>query len=106
MPPDPSIVLLEEVNEEPYRIDRMLTQLLRAGWFTGAAGIALGSWTDCGDPDEVADVIQDLLAGLGLPLVADLGFGHLPGQLTIPLGTHARLDADLGALTLSEPALR
>jgi muramoyltetrapeptide carboxypeptidase len=106
VPPDSSIVLLEEVNEEPYQIDRMLTQLMRAGWFTGVAGIALGSWTDCGEPDRVADVITDLLTGLGLPLVADLGFGHLPGQLTIPLGVHARLDADLGALTLTEPALR
>ncbi len=106
VPPDSSIVLLEEVNEEPYQIDRMLTQLMRAGWFTGVAGIALGSWTDCGEPEPVADVITDLLAGLGLPLVADLGFGHLPGQLTVPLGVHARLDADLGALTLTEPALR
>jgi len=105
-PPDDAIVLLEEVNEEPYRLDRMITQLLCAGWFTGVAGIALGSWTGCGEPSEVYAVLADLLGGLGLPTVWELGFGHCPGQLTIPLGVEATLDAEAGTLTLTEPALR
>lgn len=105
VPPDGSIVLLEDVNEEPYQVDRMLTELLRAGWFTGATGIALGSWTGCGEPAEVRAVVTDLLAGLGIPMVWDLGFGHCPGQLTIPLGAKATLDGDLCTLTLHEPAL-
>jgi muramoyltetrapeptide carboxypeptidase len=105
-PPDGAIVLLEDVTEEPYRLDRMLTQLLRAGWFTGVAGIALGSWTDCGEPSDVYTVVADLLGGLGIPMVWELGFGHIPGQLTIPLGVEATLDADAGTLTLTEPALR
>jgi muramoyltetrapeptide carboxypeptidase len=105
-PPDDAIVLLEDVNEEPYQLDRMLTQLLRAGWFTGVAGIALGSWTGCGEPSDVYDVLADLVGGLGIPTVWDLGFGHIPAQLTIPLGVEATLDADAGTLTLAEPALR
>jgi len=104
--PDGSIVLLEDVNEEPYQIDRMLTQLLRAGWFTGVAGIALGSWSGCGEPADVHAVLADLLGGLGIPMVWELGFGHVPAQLTIPLGIEATLNADAGTLTLAEPALR
>jgi muramoyltetrapeptide carboxypeptidase len=106
IPPDESLVLLEDVNEEPYRVDRMLTQLLRAGWFTGATGIALGSWKGCETNDEIRDVFTDLLVGLGIPVVWELGFGHCPDQLTIPLGAVATLDADQGTLTLAEPALR
>ncbi|WP_285470157.1 S66 peptidase family protein [Actinokineospora globicatena] len=104
-PPDGAILLLEDVNEAPYRVDRMLTQLLRAGWFTGVSGVALGSWAGCGRPEEVYSVIEDLLGGLGLPMVWELGFGHCPGQLTIPLGAEAVLDADDGTLTVTEAAL-
>jgi muramoyltetrapeptide carboxypeptidase len=105
VPPDGSLVLLEEVNEEAYRVDRMLTQLLRSGWFTGVSGVALGSWTGCDTLDDVRDVVTDLLVGLGIPVVWELGFGHCPDQLTIPLGVEATLDADQGTLTLVEPAL-
>jgi muramoyltetrapeptide carboxypeptidase len=105
VPPDGSIALLEDVNEEPYQVDRMLTQLLRSGWFTGVTGIALGSWTGCGEPAEVRAVVTDLLVGLGIPLVWEFGFGHCPDQLTIPLGAQATLDGDLCTLTLAEPAL-
>jgi muramoyltetrapeptide carboxypeptidase len=105
VPPDESLVLLEDVNEEPYQVDRMLTQLLRSGWFTGATGVALGSWTGCGTLDEVREVVADLLVGLGIPVVWELGFGHCPDQLTVPLGARATLDADQGTVTLTEPAL-
>lgn len=104
-PPEDTILLLEDVHEEPYQVDRMVTQLLRAGWFTGVTGIALGSWTGCGEPAEVYAVLMDLLGGLGIPMVWELGFGHVPGQLTVPLGVVATLDADAGTLTLAEPAL-
>ena len=106
VPPDGSIVLLEDVHEEPYQVDRMVTQLLRSGWFTGATGIALGSWTGCGELSEVYDVATDLLAGLGIPLVWEMGFGHCADQLTVPMGARATLDGDLCTLTLAEPALR
>jgi muramoyltetrapeptide carboxypeptidase len=103
--PENAIVLLEDVDEAPYRLDRLLTQLLRAGWFTGVRGIALGSWVRCGEPSQVYEVMSDLLGSLGIPAVWELGFGHCPGQLTVPLGVPARLDADNGTLTVLSPAL-
>jgi muramoyltetrapeptide carboxypeptidase len=98
------LVVLEDVAEPPYRIDSMLTQLLRTGWFDGAAGIVLGSWTNCG-PEAVATVVERLTP-LGVPMVSGLPFGHGAPQLTVPLGVEAELDADAGTLTLRQPALR
>jgi muramoyltetrapeptide carboxypeptidase len=105
-PPPGAILLLEDVTEDPYRLDRIITQLLRAGWFDDVAGIALGSWTSCGDLADVRAVMTDRLAGLGVPIGWELGFGHCQGQATIPLGVHAELDADAGTLTILEPALQ
>ncbi|KAF0646464.1 hypothetical protein K701_28780 [Streptomyces fradiae ATCC 10745 = DSM 40063] len=100
------LLLLEDVGEEPYRIDRMLTQLLRAGLLDGLAGVALGSWAECGPYEEVRAVLRDRLGGLGVPVVEELGFGHGAPALTVPLGVPAVLDADAGTLTVEVPALR
>lgn len=100
------LLLLEDVGEEPYRLDRILTQLLRAGRFDGVTGIALGSWEECGPYAEVRATLVDRLAPLGVPVVERLGFGHSPTALTMPLGVLATLDADAGTVTLDEPALR
>lgn len=94
------ILLLEDIGEEPYRIDRMLTQLLRAGWLDGVAGIALGSWRDCGPYEQVRAVLADRLGGLGVPIVEELGFGHCETSLAVPLGVPVVLDADAGTLTV------
>jgi muramoyltetrapeptide carboxypeptidase len=99
-PPPGAILLLEDVTEDPYRLDRIVTQLGRAGWFDRVAGIALGSWTECGPLDEVRALMIDRLAALGVPIGWELGFGHCPGQASIPLGVEAELDADAGTLTL------
>lgn len=100
------IALLEDVTEEAYRLDRILTQLLRAGWFDGVAGIALGSWVDCEPHVDVRSLALDRLGGLGVPVVWDLGFGHCPSQLTVPLGVTVELDAGAGTLTVIDPPLR
>jgi len=97
------IVLLEDLEEDLYRLDRMLTQLLRAGWFDGVAGVALGSWVDCGD--GVRELVLDRLGPLGVPIAWELGFGHCTPALSVPLGVTATLDADAGTLTLAAPAL-
>ncbi|MFI1398288.1 LD-carboxypeptidase [Streptomyces sp. NPDC020681] len=99
------LLLIEDVEEEDYRLDRILTQLLRSGWLEGVAGIALGSWAQCGPYDRIRAVLLDRLGGLGVPVVEELGFGHGEPALTMPLGVAAVLDADAGTLTLDEPAL-
>jgi muramoyltetrapeptide carboxypeptidase len=99
-PPHGAIAVIEDVNEDPYRIDHFLTHLLRTQWFDNIAGIALGSWHDCGTPDTVLDVVTDRLTPLGIPLVHDLGFGHGPHQLTLPLRAQATLDAHTPTLTI------
>nr|WP_277605563.1 LD-carboxypeptidase [Glycomyces sp. L485] len=100
------ILLLEEIEEAGYRLDRYLTQMRRAGRFDGVAGIALGSWTDCGPVDEVRAVLVDRLGDLGVPVVEDFGFGHCSPSWTVPLGVPAVLDADAGTLAFDVPALR
>ncbi|MFD3531724.1 LD-carboxypeptidase [Streptomyces sp. NPDC058664] len=100
------LLLLEDVGEEPYRLDRVLTQLLRSGWLDGVTGIGLGSWAECGPYEEVRAVLADRLGGLGVPVVEEMGFGHSTTALTVPLGVPGTLDADEGTLTLDVPALR
>lgn len=99
------LLLLEDVGEEPYRLDRILTQLLRSGWLDGVAGVGLGSWEECGPYEDVRAVLVDRLGGLGIPVVEELGFGHSGTALTVPLGVPAVLDAETCALTLDVPAL-
>ncbi|MEU9295066.1 LD-carboxypeptidase [Streptomyces sp. NPDC048266] len=100
------LLLLEDVGEEPYRIDRVLTQLLRSGWLDGVAGVCLGSWAECGPYEEVRALLADRLGGLGVPVVEEMGFGHGATALTMPLGVPGTLDAEQGTLTLDVPALR
>ena len=98
------VAVLEDVAEPAYRIDSMLTQLLRTGWFDGVAGIVLGTWVDCGD--GAVETVVERLAPLGVPLMSGLPFGHGVPQLTVPLGVEAELDPAAGTLILAQPALR
>jgi muramoyltetrapeptide carboxypeptidase len=97
------IVVLEDITEPAYRLDNLLTQLLRSGWFDGVRGIVLGTWVDCGD--DALDTVCSRLQTLGVPLLAGLPFGHGVPQLTVPLGVEAELDAEAGTLTMTVPAL-
>ena len=92
-----AILLLEDVSEEPYRVDRMLTHLLRSGLLTGVAGIAIGQFTECG---EVAGVLAERLGPLGVPILGGLPVGHGEQHVAVPLGTRAVLDTDAGTLTV------
>ncbi|MGF1430905.1 S66 peptidase family protein [Kitasatospora sp. LaBMicrA B282] len=100
-----SILLLEDVNEHPYRLDRILSQLTRSGALDGVRGVALGSWEGCGAPGRIRNVMLERLGPLGVPILWELGFGHGRSTLTVPLGLPAVLDADAGTLTLDLPAL-
>ena len=93
------VLFLEDVGEAPYRVDRLLTQLLQSGWLDGVAGIALGSWDGCGD--DVEETLAERLVPLGVPILAGLAVGHGRPQLTIPLGAEVTVDADAGKLLLA-----
>ncbi|GAA3953883.1 LD-carboxypeptidase [Streptomyces marokkonensis] len=99
------LLCLEDVGEETYRLDRYLTQLLRAGRLDGVAGVLFGSWHACEPYERLRPMLADRLGGLGVPVVEDFGFGHCEGALTVPFGVTAELDADAGTLTLDRPAL-
>ncbi len=104
---DGAILLLEEVEEPPYKVDRMLTHLRRAGALGKVAGIAVGQFTRCADgwPVTVAEVLTERLGDLGVPVLGGLPVGHGYGQLTVPVGVPATLDVAAGTLTV-EPAVR
>jgi muramoyltetrapeptide carboxypeptidase len=95
------IVVLEDVDEAPYRIDRLLTQLLRSGWFDAVRGIVVGEFTDCGPHDQVDGVLEDRLAPLGVAMVKGLDAGHTDTMVSVPLGVAATLDTDRRSLTLN-----
>ncbi|MFD5400462.1 S66 peptidase family protein [Streptomyces griseorubiginosus] len=99
------LLLIEDVGEQPYRVDRVLTQLLRTGWLDGVRGVVLGSWESCGPYHVLRTVLAERLGGLGVPVVEEFGFGHCEGALTVPFGVAAELDTEAGTLTLDEPAL-
>ena len=98
------ILLLEDVNEEDYRIDRMLTQLRRSGYLDGVAGIVAGTFTGCGPPEAIQDILAERLGSLGVPMIAWANVGHGGQFQTFPYGIAAELDADAATLRLLEPA--
>lgn len=108
------VLFLEEVGEEPYRIDRWLTHLVLTGKLSSCAGIVLGKFTDCGPRDfqpsfngtwTWQEVAADRFGKLGVPVLSGLLFGHVADKATLPLGVLAQLDADAKTLTLLEPAV-
>jgi muramoyltetrapeptide carboxypeptidase len=105
-----SLLFIEEVNEEPYRIDRWMTQLDLAGGLDKAAGVMIGICENCGPQgngssltlDETFDVH---LQPLHVPAVTGYSIGHIRSQFTIPVGVRATLDTAAQTLTLLEPAV-
>ncbi|MFI5845145.1 LD-carboxypeptidase [Catenuloplanes sp. NPDC051500] len=98
---DGAILVFEDVNEAPYRYDRMLTQLIRSGALNGLAGVAIGQLTDvAGEAASAAAVIAERLHTLDVPVVGGLRIGHGNGHLTVPIGAHATIDAAAGTLSV------
>jgi muramoyltetrapeptide carboxypeptidase len=95
------VVVFEDRGEAPYRIDRMLTQMRLAGVLDGVRAVVLGDFTDCGKEADLWRVFEDLLADLGVPVVAGSGIGHGPRNLTWPLGLPVRLDAARAVLEVA-----
>ena len=100
------VLVLEDVGEEPYRIDRMLTQWRTSGVLEGVAGIGLGRFRWKQDdvlPGDLTmdEVLQERLGSLGVPLVAGLPVGHGQPNLALPQGRLAHLDGQRGSLALA-----
>jgi len=100
------ILFIEDIGEEPYRIDRMLTQMISAGQFKNVKGIALGVFAGCHRKDEnsltLEAVIRDRIGDLNIPAVYGFSFGHIDHQCTFPIGANAVLDAASNSVKLLE----
>lgn len=108
------IVFIEDIGESPYRIDRMLTQLLLSGKLQEAKGLMLGNFKDCEADPESADfpdsfslieVFEERFKELDIPIVVGMPFGHIRDNGVIPLGVDAELNANEGTLSLLGPAV-
>ncbi len=93
-----AILLLEDVGEPAYRIDRMISQLAAAGVLDDLAGLAVGTFVGCTDPERLDAVLADWASRLGVPACRDLPVGHGAACVPVELGLEYRLDADGGEL--------
>jgi muramoyltetrapeptide carboxypeptidase len=105
------ILFMEDIDERPYRVDRMLTQMLQAHDFKQLAGIALGIFEGCNPKmDEnslsLIECFKDRLGNLGVPVIYGLSFGHIKNQFTLPVGIEAMMDTETGTITLLEAAVK
>jgi muramoyltetrapeptide carboxypeptidase len=104
------IAFLEDIGEAPYRINRMLTQLVQGGGLAQAAAVMFGVCTRCTAPPgedslTLEETLADNLGALPMPSVYGYSFGHIAHHFTIPIGVRARLDTEARTLTLLEPAV-
>lgn len=108
------ILFLEEVGEEPYDLDRMLTQLRMAGKFEAVAGIVIDKCAKCGPRDfkpafentfSIEEIIFDRLHDLKCPVLYGMSLGHVAHKPTLPLGIEATLDTRQGRLSIDEAAV-
>ncbi|MFC7620258.1 LD-carboxypeptidase [Microlunatus sp. GCM10028923] len=100
-PDRPSILFLEDVDEEGYRVDRMLTHLARSGWLAEVTGVVIGQFTDTDNEDQLLRVFADRLGGLGVPVITGVEAGHAARNLTLPLGADVTLTAEPGRASLA-----
>ena len=103
------IVLIEDVDEKPQRVDALLTHFLNLGLLQAAEGLVIGEMTRT---DDILDsskgewpwrkIVEDRIGDLNVPSVVNFPFGHMKGMLSLPLGVQARLDANEGTLEILE----
>lgn len=105
------ILFLEDVEEAPYRVDRMLMQLLNAGVLNRLAGLVFGKFTDCNpsnpsEPHLSIDQVQGEYAEKSkCPVVANFQYGHIPSKLTVPMGLQAMLDSKRNRIEVLDNAV-
>ncbi|MCB0713925.1 MAG: LD-carboxypeptidase [Ignavibacteriae bacterium] len=103
-----AILLIEEIGEEAYRVDRLLSQLYNAGIFNQIGGLALGAFTGTEpkrisiDPLPINEVFREYIRRAAVPAISGVQYGHINRKLTLPVGTLARIDGTAGVLELLE----
>lgn len=106
-----SILVVEDVDEAPHRVDRMFTQLRNAGIFKQISGLVLGKFTDCvpSDPSKphltIEQVLEEATQTIKHPTLANLQYGHIPRKLTLPWGLRTRVDSSRGMIEVTESAV-
>lgn len=98
-----NILLLEDVGEKPYKIDRMLRHLLQAGVFAKVSGVIFGSFYQCADgvsePEKWRDIINEYGQQLPCPVITDFNYGHHPNTMVLPIGSMVEMSSLQGTVT-------
>lgn len=107
---DGAILFLEDIGEEPYRLDRMINQLAMAGVLDAVRGVILGQFTDCksDNPERgtANEMLERVLGGLRVPIIGNFPAGHVPHNAALPIGCEVEIDADAGDVKLVEAFAR
>lgn len=113
--PENKIIFIEEVGEEPYRIDRMLTHLINSKKIGKCKAVVMGVFSNCEvkkenpsfrDSFTLREVLVDRLSSLRIPVIYGLSFGHIKNKFTLPIGVRAMIDVEKEKFALLEPAVR
>lgn len=105
-----ALLFTEDIGEDPYRIDRMMTHLKHAGILEEINGFIFGKCTDCEESLSendftIREILDHHIKPLHIPAVMGVNIGHEPGNFTIPLGIDAKMDASTGSFQLTESAV-
>lgn len=98
------ILVLEDTDEPHYKIDRMLFQMKTAGLFEDVAGVILGSFENCGDPQGIYAIVERIFQDRNIPILAGFDIGHGPVNITIPMGLEAEMITESGFFRYRKPA--
>jgi muramoyltetrapeptide carboxypeptidase len=99
------LLFLEDRQEAPYRIDRMLSQLHLTGRLDGVGGVILGTFEACGTLEDVYAIVKEVFGFTGIPILAGFELGHGTDNLTVPIGLEAKMNTEDGSLRFREPAV-
>ena len=102
---DDGIWFWEDIEEAPYRIDRMLTHLRLSGRMQRIRGVVIGRLRGCGSEEEIDALLSDFFASMGIPVVRNFPFGHYGDNLLMPIGAAVRLNTSDNTFTISEPVV-
>ena len=104
--------MFEEVDELPYKVDRLLNQLRLLKVFKQIKGIILGRFVDCNEHDTskrtltLGEVMEDYMKDLKIPVLYTFPHGHIKDKVTVPFGINVKMNASKGFVEYSESAVK